>query len=80
MDKLEEYTGCIDWRNTLDAYVNWMDRINEHDQRNVSVAFAVQNYILKTKRFSTPTQPPSPSAHHAGCKVFVPALEDGQWT
>ena len=37
----------------------------EPDQRNISVAFAVQNYILKTKRFSTPPQPPSPSAHHA---------------
>ena len=37
----------------------------EPDQRNISVAFAVQNYILKTKRFSTPPQPPSPPAHHA---------------
>ena len=37
----------------------------EADQRNISVAFAVQNYILKTKRFSTPPQPPSPSTHHA---------------
>ena len=37
----------------------------EPDQRNISVAFAVQNYILKTKRFSTPSQPPSPPPHHA---------------
>ena len=37
----------------------------EPDQRNISVAFAVQNYILKTKRFSIPPQPPSPPAHHA---------------
>ena len=37
----------------------------EPDLRNVSVVFAVQNYILKTKRFSTPPQLPSPPAHHA---------------
>ena len=37
----------------------------EPDQRNVPVVFAVQNYILKTKRFSTPPQPPSPPPHHA---------------
>ena len=37
----------------------------EPDQRNISIAFAVQNYILKTKRFSTPPQPPSPSTQHA---------------
>ena len=37
----------------------------EPDQRNISVVFAVQNYILKTKRFSTPPQPPSPPTHHA---------------
>ena len=37
----------------------------EPDQRNISIVFAVQNYILKTKRFSTPSQPPSPPAHHA---------------
>ena len=37
----------------------------EPDQRNISVAFAAQNFILKTKRFSTPPQPTSLFAHHA---------------
>ena len=37
----------------------------EPDQRNVPVVFAVQNYILKTKRFSTPPQPTLPPTHHA---------------
>ena len=37
----------------------------EPDQRNVPVVFAVQNYILKTKRFSTPPQPSPPPTHHA---------------
>ena len=33
--------------------------------RNIPVVFAVQNYILKTKRFATPPQPPTPPTHHA---------------
>ena len=37
----------------------------EPDQRNIPIVFAVQNFILKTKRFSTPSQPPSPPSHHA---------------
>ena len=38
----------------------------EPDQRNISVAFAVQNYIIKTKRFFTPPPPPPPPiSHHA---------------
>ena len=37
----------------------------EPDPRNISVVFAVQNYILKTKRFSTPPQPTLPLSHHA---------------
>jgi len=37
----------------------------EPDPRNISIVFAVQNYILKTRRFSFPPQPPSPPAHHA---------------
>ena len=37
----------------------------EPDQRNIPVVFAVQTYILKTKRFSTPPQPTLPPTHHA---------------
>ena len=37
----------------------------EPDPRNVPVVFAVQNYILKTKRFSSPPQPTLPLSHHA---------------
>ena len=45
----------------------------EPDQRNISLAFATQNFILKTKRFSTPPQPPSLSAHHAHL-IFVTTI------
>ena len=33
---------------------------SESDPRNISIIFAVQNYILKTKRFFTPPPPPPP--------------------
>ena len=36
----------------------------EPDQRNIPIVFAVQNFILKTIRFSTPSQPPSSPTHH----------------
>ena len=34
---------------------------SEPDSRNIPIVFAVQNYILKTKRFFTPPPPPSPA-------------------
>ena len=44
----------------LEIILNGFNLSNtEPDPRNFSIAFAVQSYILKTKRFS-PSSPPSP--------------------
>ena len=44
----------------LEIILNGFNLSNtEPDPRNISIAFAVQSYILKTKRFS-PSSPPSP--------------------